>query len=343
MPHDPSRRLLLRGLVLAGATMALAGCDEAAGRLPPSPTAGVEPDDPQTWPPDTELLISARQRVHSFLLAAGAVAGATGRMRQLTRLWGTELSTLEQLITLGGVPLPELRRAPVTDAPADDEAASTSSSSSGSASGPGPDDSSSTSDEARKIKPLELGRALRRAVPDFVAEIASASPSNLALLTSLVAQQAASAELLGAPVDWSPLVAPEGAAAVPLLAAARPAIFGLEVVAARSRGEERAKYEQVLDGVRALTRHLTTLAGAAAPVAPLGYDLPGPLETAEQRLDLARALVADIAPAALGTVQRVRGQIDPLFGVVRVVTESVTWTRTLGATIAPFPGMTLPG
>lgn len=343
MPLDPSRRLLLRGLVLAGATVALAGCDDFPENRRSSPTAGVEPDDPQTWPPDTELLISARQRVHSNLVAAGAVAGAAGRVRQLTRLWSTERSTLEQLIRLGGVPLPELRQAPATDAPVDDEAASSSSPTEGAASSPAPDDSSSTSEEGRKTKPLELGRALRHAVPGFIAEIASASPSNLALLTSLVAQQAASAELLGAPVDWSPLVAPEGAAAVPLLAALRPAIFGLEVVAARSRGEERAKYEQVLDGVRAITRHLTTLAGAAAPVAPLGYDLPGPLDTAGQRRDLARALVADIAPAALGTVQRVRGQIDPLSGVVRVVAESVTWARTLGATIAPFPGMTLPG
>ena len=38
---------------------------------------------------------------------------------------------------------------------------------------------------------------------------------------------------------------------MPLLAALRPAVFGLEVLAARSRGEERADYESVLEEVAA--------------------------------------------------------------------------------------------
>lgn len=183
---------------------------------------------------------------------------------------------------------------------------------------------------------------MRSATPAFVKEISAATPTNLPLLVSLVGQHAASAERLGAPIGWGALAAPEGAAAVPLLAVTRPAIFGLEVLAARSLHEEREAYEGVLEGVRAITRHLTTLAGDAAPVAPLGYDLPEPLDKPEHRKKLARALVADIAPAALGSADRVRGDADKLMSVVRIVSDAALWTHALGGQAETFPGMTSP-
>jgi hypothetical protein len=171
---------------------------------------------------------------------------------------------------------------------------------------------------------------------------ATSTPTNLAMLVSLAAQHADSAARLGAPVGWDPLVGPAGAAAVPVLAVTRPAVFGFEVLAARSLDDERARYERILDEVRSLTRQLTTLAGSAAPVAPLGYDLPEPLDTPGQRRALGRALVADIAPAGLHAAERLRGNADELAGAVRIVAESSLWGRELGSTPEPFPGMTLP-
>ena len=175
-------------------------------------------------------------------------------------------------------------------------------------------------------------------------ELSTATPANLLLLISLAAQHVASADRLGAPVRWDALSGPSGAAAVPVLAATRPAIFGLEVVAARSApgSEERADYEAVLQPLRGLTRQVSTLAGQAAPVAPLGYDLPEPLETSGQRRDLARALVGDIAPAALDAAQRVPGDLAQLTGVVRILSDAAVWTDRLGGDAVPFPGMTLP-
>ncbi|MFX0537672.1 hypothetical protein ACQBAT_09865 [Ornithinimicrobium sp. Y1847] len=321
--HRPTtRRALLRALAAGGAVAVLAGCDETE-RRPPAPTSTVVRDDPETWPADSDLLLAARERVHEALIELGHVQGGRNRVARIQPLWTVQRERLEQVLSLGGVPLPTLAGSP-TDRQGRDEAAAT------------------TAPAAREIDQIDLGRLLRAALPETIADLAEATPTNLPMLTSLAAQHADAATQFGASPSWEPLVGPEGAAAVPLLAVTRPAIFGLEVVAARSREDERAEYELVLDQIRSLTRQLTTLAGDTAPVPPLGYDLPEPLETEGQRRSLARALVADIAPAALGATERVRGNADQLTGIVRVMAESVLWARTLGSQETPFPGMTLP-
>ncbi|MGD8148318.1 hypothetical protein [Ornithinimicrobium sp. Y1694] len=328
--HRPTtRRALLRALAAGGAVAVLAGCDETE-RRPPAPTSTVVPDDPETWPADSDLLLAARQRVHEALIELPHVQGGRNRVARIQSLWTVQLERLEQVLSLSGVPLPALSG---TSASSDDAAATTS---------PSDDATATTAPPAREIDQIDLGRLLRAALPETIADLADATPTNLPMLTSLAAQHADAATQFGASPAWEPLVGPEGAAAVPLLAVTRPAIFGLEVVAARSREDERAEYELVLDQIRSITRQLTTLAGDTAPVPPLGYDLPEPLETEGQRRSLARALVADIAPAALGATKRVRGNTDQLAGVVRVMAESVLWARTLGSEEAPFPGMTLP-
>lgn len=337
MPPPPSRRSLLRGLVVGGALAVLAGCEQADGDRLPSPTGAVEPDDPRTWPDDTQLLIAARQRIHGHRQALSRVVDPPGVAADLDRLWATQVDRLEQLVTLGGVPLPALPLP--TTAGSDTASATTAGGDTASATTAGGDTASATT---AALAPADVGRSLRGQLPAVVEEVATSTPTNLAMLTSLAAQQAHAAGLLGAPVDWAPLAGPRGAAAVPLLAVTRPAVFGLEVVAARSGADERDAYEAILEEVRSLTRQLTTLAGDAAPVPPLGYDLPEPLETAQQRRALARALVADIAAAGLHTAQRLRGDAGVLVGAVRVVAEATAWRRRLGGDPEPFPGMTLP-
>lgn len=341
LPHPPpprpavTRRGLLRALALAGGAVLLAGCDEDADREA-SPTGGVEPDDPATWPADTHLLLSARQRVHGYRLGLELVGGGPRRLlAQLDDLWRTQQERLELLITLGGVPLPELHDQPAVTLPAtpgDDGAGSTASAS--------PDGE----DGQDRPRAVDLGRALRADRTQALRELSTATPTNLLLLASLCAQHVASADRLGAPTAWEPMAGPAGAAAVPVLAATRPAVFGLEVVAARSApgSQERTDYEVVLGSLRGISRQLSTLAGETAPVAPLGYDLPEPLATGAQRADLARRLVSDVAPAALDAAQRVPGDLPQLTGVVRVVSDAVLWEDLLGGEADPFPGMTLP-
>ncbi|OLT20965.1 hypothetical protein BJF81_03695 [Ornithinimicrobium sp. CNJ-824] len=331
MPPTVSRRALLRSGGLVGLAGLLAACDGSEGPDSTSPTGAVEPDDPTTWPPDTTLLLSARQRVHGYLAALEVVEVPSGRASRLRDAWEAQLETVEQLVTLGGVPLPAPPTDPVVTAAPDDTARTTA-----------PTDDADRTAGPERPPADRLGQVLRADVTEALRDASTATPTHLAMLVSVAAQHAASAQELGAAVDWPPLAGPRDAAAVPLLAALRPAVFGLEVLAARSRGEERADYESVLEEVAGLTRQLTSLAGRAAPVPPLGYDLPEPLADREDRRDLAVRLVADVAPAALTTATRVSGDVAQLTGVARVVAEAVSWDRRLGGRGSPFPGMTAP-
>ena len=116
-------------LLMAGGAVVLAGCDDLTSDRVVSPTDGVEPDDPATWPADTPLLISARQRVYGYRLGLDAVgAGSSDVARELDGLWRTQQERLELLITLGGVPLPHLHDEPaVAVAGSGDPTGSTSS------------------------------------------------------------------------------------------------------------------------------------------------------------------------------------------------------------------------
>ncbi|MFB9730706.1 DUF4439 domain-containing protein [Ornithinimicrobium kibberense] len=331
MPPTVSRRALLRSGGLVGLAGLLAACDGSEGPDSTSPTGAVEPDDPTTWPPDTTLLLSARRRVHGYLAALEVVEVPSGRASRLRDAWEAQLETVEQLVTLGGVPLPAPPTDPVVTAAPDDTARTTA-----------PTDDADRTAGPERPPADRLGQVLRADVTEALRDASTATPTHLAMLVSVAAQHAASAQELGAAVDWPPLAGPRDAAAVALLAALRPAVFGLEVLAARSRGEERADYESVLEEVAGLTRQLTSLAGRAAPVPPLGYDLPEPLADREDRRDLAVRLVADVAPAALTTATRVSGDVAQLTGVARVVAEAVSWDRRLGGRGSPFPGMTAP-
>ena len=333
MPPAVSRRTLLRAAALAGGAVLLAGCDEHEPGTPVSPTDGVRADDPATWPPDTDLFLAARQRLHGYRLALDVVEGRARTLERLGRLWQEQQERVELLVTLGGVPLPALLDAPAVTAPADAAGATAR-----------PDDAGTTAtsgSEQERPGAKQLGRALRSDHTQACRELSTASATHVPVLASLAAQHVAAAAWLGAPVEWGEMAGPAGTAAVPVLAVARPAVFGLEVVAARSHGEERETYESVLEPLRSVTRQLATLAGTAAPVPPLGYDLPEPLETEEQRRDLARQLVADVAPAALDAAQRLPGRAEELTGVVRIVSDAVVWGRALGSEPRPFPGMTL--
>lgn len=346
MPLSLSRRTLLRAALAGGAATVLVACDsERRPRLPAPSEPVVQPDDPATWPADSELLLEVREQVHQVLASAREVESPGRALSELQSHWTTQLTRLEELVSAGGVPLPELPELP-PQAVRDD--AATTAPGDGSTGTEEPEDEAAGDDAAAtwqapgSLTPTQLGEELRERLPDLVEQISSASPLNLPVLVSLAAHHASSAIRLRAPIEWEPLAGPEGAAAVPLLAVARPAVFGLEVLAARSFGKERESYEKVLDGVRSLTRQLTSLAGDAAPVAPLGYDLPESLDEEDARHDLARALVGDLAPAALRTAERVSGRPDQMMSIVRVVAESVPWARSFGGPGEPFPGMTLP-
>lgn len=375
---DPSRRTLLRaGLVGIASVGLLAGCSGDQTRTPWSPEPPDEEAEAARRMPDGDLLLRARERLAGHRAALSRVQTDSAEVRatvlSLAGLWQTQQERLEQLLDLGGLDLPELDvqilDPPVVEQRNDDDADSADGASTteepgeGGGSGEGGesgDEGESGGDTAEQEAttatggsdgaaqtadgpdPTTVGERLRTDLPEVLDDLGRSSTLNRAMLVSLAAQHAESARLLGAPVDWPPLEGPVGAAAVPVLARTRPAIFGLEVVAARSGGDERATYEAVLGEVRSTTRALTTMAGDAAPLPALGYDLPEPLDDADERRSLARALVHDIEPAVLSVVDRAGSDVPQLRSLVRLVAEAQQWAHRLDVDPQPFPGMTLP-
>lgn len=335
MPAEPSRRQLLRAGGLGLGALALAGCSGDRLRTPWSPAPTDDAAASAALPPDTDLLVAARLRLHRYRETLPQVRARTPAARRasadLADLWATQQERLEALLTAAGVGLPALG---AVDLPASGDGAA--------ATIAAPGDQAAATSSAPDLRPEDLGTIVRDDLQSALEELARSTVTNRAVLTSLTAQHAESARLLRAAVDWPPLVGPVGAAAVPLLQVTRPAVFGLEVVAARAKDEERETFEAVLAPLRSTTRALTTLAGDAAPVPPLGYDLPEPLSSAKDRMALARSLVHDVAPAALAVVDRAGSDVGQLGSVVRIVGEATAWARTLRSPLAPFPGMTLP-
>lgn len=368
----PSRRALLRAGVVGVVALGLAGCSGDQIRTPWSPDPTVDEEEAARRMPDGDLLLRARERLAGHRAALSRVQTDSSEARatvlSLVGLWQVQQERLEQLLELGGVELPELEveilDPPVVDeAPADEAARTADDAAAGASEEAGSEGAASGGEEsgdggsattgpgagadgatqtATGPDPRTVGEQLRADLPGVLDDLSRSSSLNRAMLVSLASQHAESARLLGAPVDWPPLVGPADAAAVPVLARTRPAVFGLEVVAARSRGDERATYESVLDEVRSTTRALTTLAGDAAPLPPLGYDLPEPLDDANERLALAQALVHDIEPAVLSVVSRAGHDVDQIRSLVRLVAETQHWAHTLEVDPDPFPGMTLP-
>ena len=74
------------------------------------------------------------------------------------------------------------------------------------------------------------------------------------------------------------------------------------------------------------------------------HDRPArePLASRSDREGLARAVVADIAPAVLRVADRAGSDPAQVGSTLRLTVEATAWSRRLGADTTAFPGMTLP-
>lgn len=333
-----------------GTAGVLAGCSddaptpESAAR--PSPTSALEPlGGPRPTPApaipdgtdvtdaaDRPALLAALLTSRELRDRAGMIRGARGRrahvLEECVRALTQQVDALTRLLQAGGHTVPPDPAATRSAAP--DDAATTS------GTGPG-----TSAERSRLLDELAVAAATA-VTPQALDEISSVSRVNLTMLTSVAAQRAAMAAALGTPVRWRPLSGPTGDAAAVLLGAVRPAGYGFQVLAARSRGDERAAYEQTLTMLKAITRELTQLAGNAAPPAPLGYVLPDRLDTPARRSQLAAALFAVLPPTVVAGAHAHTGDGASVAGTARLLAEVVVAGRSWGLTIEGFPGMTVP-
>ncbi len=330
-----SRRTLVTVLA-CGTTGLLSGCEGG-----PSADVEVGPTDGTGRPirskaADVPLLVTVLQRTR-YLLSLGRDLGPGDQsrlLREAQTAHGLQADVLERLLQAarvdpGAASIPPDAGATTTagSMPADAGAAATA--------------TATPPSRAQRIV------TLRSALADDVAgrqlrSLAKASAANLPMLVSVYGERGASAMLLGARVPWPPLSGPSGADAIGVLGGLRPAVYALEVAAARSSAAERERYEAALAPLGKLTRQVTELAGAAAPVAPLGYGLPGPLTTRAQRTDLVAAALRPLPAAVVAGTGGLTGDRAAIFGSVRLLAEVLRVGHPFGLPVTGFPGMSVP-
>lgn len=163
---------------------------------------------------------------------------------------------------------------------------------------------------------------------------------------SASAQTPAEPGLAGLPALASP------AAALPYLAASRAAVYGLEVVAARTHKDLRTAAATTLESVRGLALAQESAAGADAPPAPTAYRLPLNADDEESGRRLAEYLagrLVDAYAAALTTTTDAgtHASTEQIAAARTGVAVGAAWLADAalladdwGLALAPFPGLT---
>ncbi|MGB3829827.1 MAG: hypothetical protein WA962_13725 [Ornithinimicrobium sp.] len=313
-PTPVRRRAVLVGL-LAGPVIAGTACSPERGDQRVGPTGSDEPlpVPPPTLAPDMPVLIATLARTRELVRASTAASGpdADATVAASATAFGTQEQVLTQMVQAAG-----------DDA---DESASTQE--------PTPDR------DVEAITDLVVEYSLDDSISR---ELLTVSRVNLPTLMSLHGQRIAAARLLGAPVTLPALRGPQGPGAITMLAALRQAVYGLEVLAARSVQDEREGYREALSALRGPTRLIAALAGAAAPAPPLGYGLPGALGTGRQRRSLARDLLQALPEAIMAGSSARATDDDAIAGTITMMALSVAQGERFGVPMAGFPGLTVP-
>jgi len=334
---------------ITGASL-LSACSDTDTNETPRPSDGVEatgaPENSELGPvPDAEVLLATLEQTREVLGACSAVA--TTSSRRLTRICGViqeQHEVLVRLIDAGGL---ETGNAATSTSEASDRAEETSSEEAASTG----DDSEAQASAAAKAKTeaeaeaettVATVLAAQSTGDEIAATLVTVSPTNLPTLMALHGQRAAAAETLGAPVKWPDVEGPLEAGAITVLAGLRQAVYGFEVLVARSTEKEREVYNEALIPLREASRIVTELAGPAAPVAPLGYGLPSGVATKEERRQLAKDLLAALPQAVIAGSAARAGDEDAITGTLRLLSLSVRLGTSFRVPMDPFPGLTVP-
>lgn len=296
------------GAALAGLAAGTAGCgvtlEQDAPAIPLLPTPTREPV------PDEDQLLRAREATRRLAEAAAVVRGRDHRLaHDLAAVHRQQHRTLTAMLRRAEVPLPRSRhRQPPAHPTAD------------------------------RLARLEA-RAVSADALDALGRVTAAS---LPTLATLAAQRASAAALLGATPDWrgADRLPPDTAAS--LLKATRPAVYALQVVAARSDRSLRRRARSTLERLQVQQRALEAFAGRAAPPPPLGYQLPEPLGSDRDLRALARDALAPLQPAAAALLAASAGRRAEVATLVRLLAQDTTLAAHWDVPLAPFPGLTDP-
>ncbi|WP_162802004.1 hypothetical protein [Ornithinimicrobium murale] len=369
-----TRRSVL-AVIGVGLGAVLTGCDSAeeptvstATPGPGQPPDPAEPNDPAepsdptaTTGADAAVLLLALERTRTLSARCRRIRGATGRhqqaQEQVQLALDEQVRVLTEVLEAGHVALPEPSDpgdaaaatsggAPRSGAQEDAQATADPEDSAGSTDPPADGDAATATVPAAERAVADL-RALGQdclddITPAALTALSEVSADNLPMLLSIAGQRGATASLFGQQPQWQKLSGPTGDPAAALLDAYRPAVYGFEVLAARSRGDERTAYEAVLTPLREVTRQITQLAGDAAAPAPLGYGLPDGAAGQERRARLASDLLAVLPPTIMAPTTGFAGDPAAVAGSVRLLADVVRLAQPWRA-VTGFPGMQVAG
>jgi len=332
---SPSRRIALRWSVVAtGSAILLSGCgirlEEDAPHVPLIPE--------RTPIPQEANLVALLHHMQS-LRAAVPAEYAAGLARQV--------EVLDSALRQAGVPQ-ELLAAPSPSdaeptAPSSGTSASTGSSptsATSSAQEPGSGSSSTSATTTDPAKPDAVGLALvaSSAAQEVLPGAASALRPTLAAMTVSWDLLRQSLDSNATQMALHPGKLPQ-AAALTLLSAAREAVYGLEVAAARSGGATRKRAIASLQTVRGRVSVLEGQLGDSAPATPSAYTLPLSVSDDSTARRLIRHLTAGLVTACGATLPE--GTADPKTALASAgwLWESAALDAEWGAPWSAFPGL----
>lgn len=177
------------------------------------------------------------------------------------------------------------------------------------------------------------------------ARIAGVGTTYLSMLASVSALDAAVAlspqglASAGPAPAW-PTAAVPSAVAVGLLPAVREAVYGLEVIAAKTALTGRALVTGTLHTMYPIRAQLEAVAGDAAPPLHSTYLLGPEPRTDQARTTLGRRLLTAVVAACAGQAVATKGSADQVGALLQVWGTVLTTSWTWGVAPVAFPGLT---
>lgn len=320
-----SRRLVLTsGLVVAVGT--LTGCsvrlERDAPRVPGIPTQAPPADTP------------------AFQALVDQLSGTIAALDGQSHPWAARLRSLHQqqqsaLLAVGasaGMPLTAPTASQTPSAPVDTRTPTLPPALD---SPPSARPTASPSTEPMSsAAPVEAagvaGAAVRRAL--------AVSTPNRPMFLAVAATQATAAGLLGGAVAW-PLGSLPAQVAASLVEDVRAAVFGMEVVAARTPVKDRDLVSRSLATMYAARSRVEAAAGAAAAPASNDYELPVRPTDAAAMQQLVQQLAANVVSGCAAQSLGPR-EVSPATALLHLWSDACSVLWTWGGTPAPFPGTT---
>lgn len=313
-PVTCRRRIVLAaGLAaLAAPVVGLSGCglrlEDDAPQLPRLPGQGPHPS--------AALLHAELSRCETALVAASAASGRGGPAvaAALVGVHSAQAAALRARLEKIGEDLPPGLAGGAPTSPGTASPRSTA---------------SPTPAPVSRAEVDELRRAEAAGTrPAELTDLAAAAASDTTLLCGCRAVRAAASALVGGPAPAStlPPTLASPAQVGALLTAANALVYGLQVATTRVAPARRQVAGAALTWASRLRDSLQVPAGPSAPPAPLGYELPFPVDSPAAADRLAQLVLARFADQVLALARDAAGHGDALSGIV-TTTATTEWHR----------------